>query len=75
MSKPNQLPISDYKYWAFISYSHRDNRKDREDRYRWGDWLHDKLENFKVPEELVGKPIHQVIRSHTMAPTRPLTMT
>ena len=46
-------PQTEFKYWAFISYSHQDNRKDRN---LWGDWLHDAVENFKVPQELVGKP-------------------
>ena len=43
---------SEFKYCAFISYSHRDNRKGGN---LWGDWLHDAVENFKVPAELVGK--------------------
>jgi hypothetical protein len=38
----------DFKYWAFISYSHSDTR--------WGDWLHRKLERYRVPRGLVGKP-------------------
>ena len=37
-----------FKYWAFISYSHR-NKK-------WGDWLHRSLENYRVPRRLVGQP-------------------
>jgi hypothetical protein len=41
------------KYWAFISYSHRDNRKGGN---LWGDWLHDPVQNLKVPTEMVGKP-------------------
>ncbi|HEY3043932.1 MAG TPA: TIR domain-containing protein, partial [Vicinamibacterales bacterium] len=40
-------------YRAFISYSHQDNRRDRN---AWADWLHDAIETFKVPPELVGKP-------------------
>lgn len=36
-----------HKYWAFISYSHRDKR--------WGDWLHRKLETYRVPKHLVGR--------------------
>ena len=36
------------RYWAFISYSHRDRR--------WGDWLHRSLETYRVPRRLVGKP-------------------
>ena len=33
-------------YWAFISYSHRDER--------WGKWLHRKLETFRIPKHRVG---------------------
>ncbi|HTX22091.1 MAG TPA: toll/interleukin-1 receptor domain-containing protein [Candidatus Aquilonibacter sp.] len=44
---------TEFKYWAFISYSHQDNRKHGN---LWGDWLHDAVENFKVPPELVGRP-------------------
>jgi len=40
------------KYWAFISYSHQDNRTGGN---LWGDWLHDAVENFQVPAELAGK--------------------
>ena len=36
-----------FKYWAFISYSHADAR--------WGDWLHRKLECYRVPRGLIGK--------------------
>ena len=35
------------KYWAFLSYSHRDAK--------WGDWLHKALETYRVPRRLVGK--------------------
>ena len=34
------------KYWAFISYSHKDKK--------WGDWLHKALETYRVPKKLVG---------------------
>jgi hypothetical protein len=30
-----------YKYWAFISYSHKDRH--------WADWLHRRLERFRIP--------------------------
>jgi hypothetical protein len=40
-------PPTDYKYWAFISYSHADAK--------WGDWLHEALETYRVPKRLVGK--------------------
>ena len=38
---------SDYKYRAFISYSHKDEK--------WASWLHKALETFKVPKYLVGE--------------------
>ena len=38
---------ADYKYSAFISYSHKDEK--------WASWLHKSLETFKVPKYLVGK--------------------
>jgi len=37
-----------FKYWAFISYSHRDKA--------WGDWLHRRLETYRVPGRLAGRP-------------------
>jgi WD40 repeat protein len=38
----------EFKYWAFISYSHADNK--------WADWLHKGIETYSVPKHLVGKP-------------------
>jgi tetratricopeptide (TPR) repeat protein len=38
---------TDYKYSAFISYSHKDEK--------WASWLHKALETFKVPKYLVGE--------------------
>ena len=35
-----------FKYRAFISYSHRDER--------WASWLHKSLETYRVPKHLVG---------------------
>lgn len=37
----------DYKYWAFISYSHSDEQ--------WAQWLHRELETYRVPRRLVGR--------------------
>ena len=41
------MPPQQYKYKAFISYSHQDKK--------WGDWLHKGLETYWVPKCLVGK--------------------
>lgn len=38
---------SEYKYSAFISYSHQDEK--------WASWLHKALETFKVPKYLHGE--------------------
>ncbi|MDT3322223.1 TIR domain-containing protein [Shewanella sp. SP1S2-4] len=40
--------MTQYKYKAFISYSHRDKL--------WGDWLHKSLEKYSIPKALRGKP-------------------
>jgi WD40 repeat protein len=37
----------EFKYWAFLSYSHTDKK--------WGDWLHKALETYRIPRRLVGK--------------------
>jgi hypothetical protein len=42
-------PASDYKYWAFISYSHADEE--------WAKWLHKSLETYRVPRKLVGRKV------------------
>jgi tetratricopeptide (TPR) repeat protein len=34
------------KYWAFLSYSHRDEK--------WAAWLHKALESYRPPKNLVG---------------------
>jgi hypothetical protein len=33
------LPLG-YKYWAFVSYSHRDEQ--------WAKWIHEGIETYKV---------------------------
>ena len=38
---------SDFKYRAFISYSHQDQS--------WAQWLHEALESYRVPSRLVGQ--------------------
>jgi hypothetical protein len=39
--------MAEFKYWAFLSYSHRDKK--------WGDWLHKALETYRIPRRLIGK--------------------
>jgi WD40 repeat protein len=41
------MPDISFKYKAFISYSHQDKK--------WADWLHNALETYRIPQELVGK--------------------
>jgi hypothetical protein len=48
-AKPNAAPpkAESYRYWAFISYSHRDSA--------WAAKLHRCLETWRVPKNLVGR--------------------
>lgn len=39
------------RYAAFLSYRHADNR---EEGRRWAEWLHQALETYEVPRDLVG---------------------
>jgi eukaryotic-like serine/threonine-protein kinase len=50
------VEASEYKYWAFISYSHADEA--------WAAWLHKALERYRVPARLVGRqtPVGEVPR-------------
>lgn len=53
--KPQAISGSE-KYWAFISYRHADNSPTQNpEGNRWADWLHQQLETFRVPPELVGR--------------------
>ena len=38
---------------AFISYSHSDNR---DEGRKWADWLHQALETYEIPADLIGRP-------------------
>jgi len=38
--------VGDYKYKAFISYSHKDRK--------WAQWLHRRLETYPIPKNIVG---------------------
>lgn len=45
---PNpETPIAVRRYWAFLSYSHRDRQL--------AEWLHRALEDYRVPSALVGR--------------------
>jgi WD40 repeat protein len=45
------MQLQDRRYWCFISYSHRDNQ---EVGRQWATWLHQQLETYEVPNDLVG---------------------
>ncbi len=45
-----------YKYQAFISYRHADNK---EQGRTWATWLHQAIETYEVPLDLVGKTNNQ----------------
>jgi tetratricopeptide (TPR) repeat protein len=46
--RPVEIGVADnYKYKAFISYSHSDEK--------WAAWLHRALETYKVPKHIVGE--------------------
>jgi hypothetical protein len=49
-----------FKYWAFISYSHRDKRV--------GDWLHRNLEMYRVPTKFVSQPTRDGVRPERIFP-------
>jgi WD40 repeat protein len=38
-------------YWCFISYRHLDNKQEGR---QWATWLHQAIETYEVPEDLVG---------------------
>lgn len=40
------------KYHAFISYRHADNK---EQGRQWATWLHQAIETYEVPSDLIGK--------------------
>ena len=46
-ARSGERPRVAQRYWAFLSYSHRDSEL--------ADWLHDSLEQFRVPPALVGR--------------------
>jgi hypothetical protein len=69
-SPTDHAEAPEYKYWAFISYSHQDEK--------WAAWLHKGLETYRVPPRLVGgeerafpvpKKIFPVFRDREELPT------
>ncbi len=51
----------EFKYWAFLCYSHLDNTETRLDApgasgLCWGNWLHEALKTFSVPSDFAGHP-------------------
>ena len=55
-----ERPVSQHLYFAFLSYSHVDAG--------WGEWLHDALENFRVPYSLAGRLTPQGIVPRRLTP-------
>jgi len=61
---------TEYKYWAFISYSHSDAT--------WAQWLHRALESYRIPRRLrqigseqLPKRLYPVFRDRDELPTAP----
>jgi eukaryotic-like serine/threonine-protein kinase len=50
----------DYRYRAFITYSHRDSD--------WADWLHRALEDYSIPPRLVGLTTSAGVIPRRLAP-------
>ena len=46
MEDSSSATNSDFKYWAFISYSHQDEL--------WASWLHKELEAYRLPRGVAG---------------------
>lgn len=47
-------------YWAYISYSHKDEK--------WAKWLHDAIETYQVPRQLIGKKTNGQIIPNRLIP-------
>ena len=52
--------MADYKYKAFISYSHADEK--------WASWLHKSLESYKPPKRLIGTTTKMGVVPERLAP-------
>ena len=63
LEAPDRQPqrvVPQHLYFAFLSYSHVDAG--------WGEWLHNALENFKVPRSLAGRLTAQGIVPKRLTP-------
>src|SRR5690348_4271128 len=60
MPEQPPAPTEDFRYWAFISYSHSDER--------WAAWLHHVLETYRVPAPLAGGPTRDGARPRRLFP-------
>ena len=58
MTPASAMP--DFRYRAFISYSHQDKS--------WADWLHKALETYAIPQRLVGKTTAAGVIPKRLAP-------
>jgi hypothetical protein len=47
----DESPAAPRSYWCFISYRHADNK---EPGRQWATWLHQAIETYEVPQDLVG---------------------
>ena len=56
---PDSFTNPPYRYWAFISYNHKDKS--------WGQWLHRAIETYGIPADLVDS--HTIPTGHS-APKR-----
>jgi tetratricopeptide (TPR) repeat protein len=56
----HQRLVPHHLYFAFLSYSHVDAG--------WGEWLHNALENFRVPRSLAGRLTPQGVIPKRLAP-------
>ena len=52
MEESKQSKANQYKYHAFISYRHADNKIQGR---QWATWLHQAIETYEIPKDLVGK--------------------
>src|SRR5580692_10422661 len=47
LGKCNVPEVAEFKYRAFLSYSHRD--------IAWAKWLHKALETYRIDKDLIGR--------------------